>query len=168
MSENGKTYYYPVDSKKYLDDEGGYDPIEPLDYDEYLELIRDGKATQRHHDEFHYRMLWHFILCVGGGEQPKQFVMNALADIFLKITQGGRWDDEIPMPWSDRSSPFSQAERKDLDIFCQIGNRLMTDKNQNITSIIEDVARSNNVSFEKARAAWYARRGLLTNNDLQD
>lgn len=168
MSENGKTHYYPVDSKKYLDDEGGYGPIEPLDYDEYLELIRDGKATQRHHDEFHYRMLWHFILCVGGGEQPKQFVMNALADIFLKITQGGRWDDEMPMPWSDRSSPFSQAERKDLDIFCQIGNRFMTDKNQNITSIIEDVAKSNNVSFEKARAAWYARRGLLTNNDLQD
>jgi hypothetical protein len=163
-----KEFFYSANKGKYLNEDGSYDSIEPSDFQEYMTLIESGNATEQHHVEFGLRLINHFASSVYSEQEPDRRVMVALANIFSKISQGGRWEDELSMPWSIVSSPFSPADKKDLDIFCQIGNKFMPDKSQNITSIIAEVAELNNVSFEKARAAWYGRRSLLFDKGLLD
>ena len=149
---------YPCSASSFIDPEdGSYDLADPQNFDEYIALIRDGTATERHHDEFDLRMIWHFCECVDTGKKPKNWVLLAISKAFFKITMGGRWEDEFPLPWTERTeaNPQTITEKKDIKIFREIFDRLMADSNLDITSTITDVARENYVSYEKARAAYY-------------
>lgn len=124
MSQRKKdAYFFESVSAKCITN-GEYELLEPLDFYEWLELIQNGTATDRHHEEYHLRVLMHFADKVFNDEVPDKLVMNLLANAFFKITQGGRWEDEIPLPWTKISMAFSPAELKDLEIFCEVSNNL--------------------------------------------
>lgn len=148
---------------KYSDDRE-YLLSEPHDFDEYRQLVISLKASQKQQDEFHLRMIWHFIERVGSETPPDRWVMKALADNFLKVVMGGRWEDEFPLPWTEVSSPFSRAEESALKIYCDIANALKAEPGREVINTINEIADEHAVSFEKARAAYYSYKKVFSKN----
>jgi hypothetical protein len=147
--------------KKPKSDDGDgeeYFLIEPEDFAEYSQLIRDGSATKQHHDEFHLRLIQHFLDSVYSGKPPDAWVMRALADAFMKVIHGGRWEDEFPLPWTKISLPWSRAEWSALAIYCDVANAVAANPHENVTNIIKGVASGHSVSYENARSAYYAHK----------
>ena len=136
-------------------EDAGYEFSDPQDFSEYSQLIRDGFATKRHHDEFYLRLIWHFIERTLSDAGPEKWVMTALADAFLKVVMGGRWEDEFPLPWTKASLPFSRAEWSALGIYCDTANALAANSKLKVTDAIKSAASKHSVSYEKARAAYY-------------
>lgn len=134
--------------------------FEPADYEEYLARIDSGKATAQEQDEFMMRAIEHFCAEVYAGNQPKPWVLQYIADNFSKILAGGRWEDEFPLPWTNVEMPGTRAQRKGLNIYCDIENAAREDPNADITKIIRRVAENHHVSYESARAHYYVRRDL--------
>jgi hypothetical protein len=132
--------------------------IEPQDFSEYSQLIRNGSATERHHKEFYLRMIQHFTDSVYTGKPPDAWVMSALADAFEKVLHGGRWEDEFPLPWTKVRLPHSRAEWSALGIYCDIENAMKANPEQNVTDAINNAANDHAVSYEKARAAYYVNK----------
>ena len=144
-----------------MSDEEEYRLAEPGNFDEYCELIKNNAANDQQHKEFYLRMISHFIESVYNEQKPKDFVLYALADAFMKVINGGRWEDEFPLPWTDISLPFTSAESKDLNVFCEISNRLKREPKVGVTETIARVASDKAVSYEKARAAYYDYKKLI-------
>lgn len=131
---------------------------DPQDFAEYSQLIRNGSASKLHHDEFYLRLIWHFIEHATSDTPPDKWVMKALADAFLKVVNGGRWEDEFPLPWTNVSLPWSTAEWSALSIYCDVANAVSANPHEKVTRIIKEVASNHSVSYEKARSAYYANK----------
>lgn len=144
-------------------DENEYRLAAPIDFDEYCELINNNDANDQHHKEFYLRMIMHFIESVYSEQKPKDFVLYALADAFTKIINGGRWEDELPLPWDDAYSPWTRAESKDLQVFCMVSNMLKSGQESDVTEAIKKAASDSAVSYEKARAGYYKFKKIITN-----
>jgi hypothetical protein len=139
----------------------GYFLSEPIDLFEFNELIRNGTATERHHDEFYLRLLQHFVDRVYAREAPENWVMNALTDAFIKVLQGERWEDALPLPWTKMTLPHTAAEWQALGIFCDVTKAIKSNTDAEVTAVIRDVASARNVSYESARAAYYKHKHLI-------
>ncbi|MHB1331448.1 MAG: hypothetical protein ACYCY1_02550 [Sulfuriferula sp.] len=137
----------------------------PSDFSEFCELIVNETATERHHDEFTLRLIQHFIDSVYDEKVPEYWVTKALANSFFKVLQGGRWEDEFPLPWTKTSLPYTAAEWQSLAIFCHIASSVKLNPDAKVTAIIQEVANAMAVSYETARAAYYKHK-LLIKNDL--
>lgn len=146
------------DDNGYFD---GYPLSEPAGFSEFCKLIDSGEATNQHHKEFDLRMINHFCTCIYAGEKPENWVLLAIANAFTNVTMRGRWEDEFQLPWTKASSPWTNAENKDLKIFCEIANRLKSNSNLAVLETILIVAKESAVSFEKARAAYYKHKHLI-------
>lgn len=149
---------------KYSND-GDYLLSEPHNFDEYRQLVVSLEANTKQLNEFHLRMIQHFIERVGSETQPDKWVMEALADNFLKVVMGGRWEDEFPLPWTQASSPFSRAEKSALNIYCDIANALKANPKLKVTDAINKIAGEHFVSYEKARAAYYSYKKVFSKNE---
>lgn len=148
------------------EDQEHYDLDLPMseDYDDYLSRINSGEATDKEHEEFDLRMLLHFIGSVQSGQQPKQWVMLAMADALFKVIMGGRWEDEIWLPWTKVSLPGTKTQHLHLQWYCEIENEIKDNPSENITSIIERVADRHCKAFSTVRDAYYPLKSFL---DLQ-
>lgn len=147
-------------AKKYIGKDGEYFLADPQDFKDYLELSRD-EVTERHADEFHLRMITHFYDSVFEGKKPKEFVLIWLAQALYKVSMGGRWEDEIQLPWTAVEMPMSPSENKDLSLFCEISNYLNENPTSKITDAITLIAEKNFVSYEKAKSAYYKNKRKL-------
>ena len=132
-----------------------YKISEPVDFYEWSNLIENKTASERHHDEFDLRMIQHFMDKVYANELPESWVLSAIANAFMKVIHGSRWEDEFQLPWTKFSSTRSPSENKDLEIFCKISNDLSKNPNMKITNLIGIVASEFFVSYERARSAYY-------------
>lgn len=88
--------------------------------------------------------------------------MKALADAFMKVVMGGRWEDELPLPWTEASSYLPRAENDAISIYCDIANALKADPDAKVVATINAVASTRCVSFEKARAAYYKYKEVFS------
>lgn len=138
-----------------------YELSDPCDFDEFCRLIENGQATKIHHDEFYLRIINNFCESVQANKMPKAWVLHAISDAFFKVTMGGRWEDEFPLPWTDISLPFTRAESKDIDVFCKVANMLRSEPTLKVTEAINKAASDCSVSYEKARAAYYKYKDLI-------
>lgn len=138
-----------------------YELVEPQSFAEFSKLIQRGEATEQHHKEFYLRLINHFCASVEGDREPDKWALYKLASALAKVAEGGRWEDELPLPWAERSSPWSSAEQKDLDLFCEIARYIKSVPDCIVTEVIKDVATNNNASYEKARAAYYKHKHLI-------
>lgn len=139
----------------------GYFLSEPIDFKEFGEIIRNGTATERHHEEFYLRLMQHFVDRVYAREAPDDWVMNALTDAFTKVLQGGRWEDAFPLPWTKMTLPHTAAEWQALGVFCDVANLIKSNPDAEVTAVIREVASARNVSYESARAAYYTHKRLI-------
>lgn len=137
---------------EYSDD---YQLIDPQSFEEFSEMIGNGTASNQHHDEFYLRLINEFCGCVESDTVPDRWVMLALCKAFTKITMGGRWEDEFPLPWTKRSLIWTDKELRDLSLFRQIRSVIKASPDFDVTSTIREIADKNNTSYETARAAYY-------------
>ncbi|MEC5397929.1 hypothetical protein [Uliginosibacterium sp. H1] len=132
---------------------------EPTDFSKYMERIADGTATERHHEEFALRMILRF--CENAeSASVEPVVLRYLAEQLFKVAMGGRWEDELPLPWAKMSLPWTRAEWDALQIYCFVSSTHSADSSQPITKAIEKAAAHFSCSYEKARAAYYDLRHL--------
>lgn len=143
-------------------DDNEYRLTAPINFDEYCELINNNNANDQHHEEFYLRMIMHFIESVYSEQKPKDFVLYALADAFLKIINGGRWEDEMPLPWTEMTTPWTRAESKALRVFCMVSNMLKSGQESDVTVAIGKAASECAVSYETARAGYYKFKNSIT------
>ena len=113
---------------------GEYQLSEPVDFYKWSSLIDAKTATESHHDEFDLRMIQHFMDKVYANEKPESWVLMAIANAFMKVVHGERWEDAIQLPWTQTTSQYSPAEKKDLNIYCKIANDLSSNQNADITN----------------------------------
>lgn len=118
-------------------------------------------APECHDDDFSLKLIQQFVNSVYAGEKPDDWVLTALADAFSKVIEGGRWEDELPLPWTKTLLPWSAAEWRDIGIFCDVSNIIRTDPKFPVTEAISNVAELRNVSYETARHAYYSHKGLI-------
>jgi hypothetical protein len=144
-----------------------YSFCDPQNFAEYRQLVKNGCATEQQHHEFYLRMIWHFIESVGEDRSPDKWVMNALADAFLKVVYGGRWEDEFPLPWTKVSLPYSRAEWSALEIYCTITNALNADNKLTVKAAIEIAVKKYSVSPQKASSAYYLHKKQLSKISLK-
>lgn len=141
--------------------EDDYELSEPCDFDEFCKLIENGQATEKHHAEFYLRIINHFCASIQANKMPKAWVLHAISDAFFKVTMGGSWEDEFPLPWTNISRPFSRAESKNIEVFCKVANMLKSESALKVTEAITKAADDSAVSYEKARAAYYKYKRLI-------
>ena len=98
---------------------------------------------------------------VYAGKTPDEWVMHALADAFMKVANGGRWEDELPLPWTKISLPYTAAEWQALGVFCDVANAIKSNPDADVTVLIKQVASARNVSYESARAAYYKHKRMI-------
>jgi hypothetical protein len=138
-----------------------YVVAEPTGFSEFTDLVSNGNATEQHHEEFTLRLIEQFMDSVYAGKTPDGWVMHALADSFMKVVNGGRWEDEFPLPWTKISLPHTAAEWQALGIFCDVTNVIKSSPGAEVTAVIREVASARNVSYESARAAYYKHKHLI-------
>lgn len=155
------SYLYSSKSAEYFPDPDNWKLSEPRDFSKFSDLIASGEASERQHDEFHLRMMLHFIDSVDNDKQPELWVMKAFSKSFFRVLMGARWEDEFQLPWTEVSLPWSPAERKDLEVFIEIANSFGKNPTLKITEVINSAAKNNSMSYEKARAAYYKYKSLL-------
>lgn len=134
---------------------------EPTDFSEFSDLVRGGNATAQHHEEFTLRLIEQFMGSVYAGKTPDGWVMHALADAFMKVVNGGRWEDELPLPWTKIPLPHTAAEWQALGVFSDVANAIKSNPDAEVTAVIREVASARNVSYESARAAYYKHKHLI-------
>lgn len=148
-------------------------PIPVFDYgsgefEAFMERIGSRTASKEELDEFCLRIIECFCQSVHAGDAAPGWVLNYLADQLYKILHGGRWEDELPLPWTERSSPFTRAEQKALQIYCDVENARRGDPGRKVTAIIEDVASRRAVSYQTARDGYYKWRRKVSRSEPKE
>jgi hypothetical protein len=136
--------------------DAAYKLVGPADYDDYLKRYNSGQATREEEDEFDLRMIQRFIDCVYADKAPEPWILRAIADAFMNVLYGGRWEDEFPLPWTKINVPFTRAEWRGIEIYCAIRMRHEERPSEDITAIMDEVADEWGVSYELARDHYYA------------
>ena len=140
---------------------------DPQDFAEYCQFMSSKNATDDLQDEFYLRLIQHFVDSAYANNLPEKWVVLALADAFTKVLQGGRWEDEFPLPWTKVSLPFSRAEYSALIIYCDIANAIKANPKQKVTAAIKEAASAHATSYEKARDAYYSHKKRFSKNSTK-
>jgi hypothetical protein len=136
---------------------GQYELSEPYDFDEWHNLIKNNKASDRQEGEKDLRFVLHFIDMVQKGESPNNEVMQFLALCFTGVINDPthRWEDSFLMPWSEISVHMSRSELIDLELYGEVTEILEAFPGYRTTKAIKQAADKWHTSYEKARAAYY-------------
>jgi hypothetical protein len=110
-------------------------------------------------EEFNMRLMEQFCADFWRSGNPADvpaWIMNEIATQFMAtLMEKTALNNYFPLPWDPADPVFSRAEKIDRDLYREIFTALVQDGNAKVTSVIEDVAKKNNVSYEKASKAYY-------------
>jgi hypothetical protein len=129
-----------------------------FDFEGYFERSRARSLTESESEEFHARIIGMFCRDIFKERKPPDWVLEYIANEFSNVLHGKEWVDAFPLPWTQRTSILSRSEELAAQISCDVANILKDEPSAKVTEIIREVASKHNVSYETARAAWYARR----------
>jgi hypothetical protein len=138
-----------------------FNRLSPEDIDALFQRVRTSQGTDRDHEQFTAAMIQRFCDRVYAGESVDPWIMTAVANQFFKILMGGEWNDEFPLPGRTGTLIRKPSEQRGLEIFCWIENSRRTDSTLNVTDLIHAAANQWNVSYETARAGYYAWKKQL-------
>ncbi len=136
------------------------------EFDAYFERIASGTATPNEIDDFNVMVMKRFCLMVYDGRPVDRWIMNHLADTFVKVLAGGAWADEFHLPWMKPTRIRSDAKQRGLEIYCFVKNALGDGKeNAKVTKCLDAAAAQFNCSYETARGQYYAWCKCLSKNE---
>jgi len=131
---------------------------EDFDYDGFFERARNRSLSASESEEFSARIMGVFCRDIFAERKPPDWVLHFIANEFSNVLMGKPWVDAFPLPWTQRTPIGTRAEIQSLQIACDIAQILKEDSEAKVTEAIGLVASKHCVSYETARAAWYARR----------
>lgn len=95
-----------------------------------------------------------------GGDTSKipKWVAAYVADRLFDGLQGAPWGDTMRLPWDKPTSYLTPKGERAMDIYAQIENGRKDAPERNTTDLIAEAAQAHFVSFETARADYYAMK----------
>lgn len=114
-------------------------------------------------EDLHFRwasFMQSFVDSVDANEPVPPWVADNIASAFRKILKGDAWEDAMPLPgreWRDEWNAISPAQVQAIEL-CHLIKFVIAEDGLGVVAAIQSVADSEHVSFEKARAAYYAHK----------
>lgn len=121
------------------------------------------EQTVEYEQDTHYRwasLMQSFADAVDAGEPVSPWVASNIASAFRKVLKGDAWEDAMPLPgreWKEEWYAISPAERE-ARLLCDLIKFVIAEEGLGVVAAIQSVAEYKHVSFEKARAAYYAHK----------
>lgn len=142
-----------------------------FDYEDYFERYGGGAMDDDEERDFSARVYGMFCrdFYTSGGNPAalKPWVVSYIADKLHQALGGVPWNDLMNLPWDKRTPFFTPKGQRAFDIYEHVENTLNKDADANVTDLISEAARNHNVSYETARADYYAmKRGLKRNTGI--
>lgn len=136
-----------------------------FDYEDYFERHRAGKLEPGENEEFSARIYGMFCrdVFLSGGDISKVsfWAANYVAEKLHQALGGVKWEDLMGLPWDCPTPLFTKRGQRAFDIYAHVKNSLRGSPNKNITDLIREAADINHVSYESARAGYYAMRAAI-------
>jgi hypothetical protein len=129
-----------------------------FDYSGFFERAQNRSLSASESEEFCARVMGIFCRDIFAERKPPEWVLQFIANEFSNVLMGKPWVDAFPLPWTQRTPIGTRAEIQSLQIACDIAQMLKDESDAKVTEAIGLVAAERCVSYETARAAWYARR----------
>jgi hypothetical protein len=143
------------------------DELHNLDYDfeGYFERHKKGELSESEKADFSARIYGMFCrdFYKSGGDVSKlSFMATAyIADRLYEALQGAPWQDIMRMPWDVPTPMFTPKGQRAFDIYAGVENERVERPEANVTDLIAKQASVHHVSFETARADYYAMRQAI-------
>jgi len=132
-----------------------------FDFEDYFERYGSGTMDEGEQEEYSARVYGYFCqLVYASKDDPVKipfWVANYITKKFRDALGGVPWPDTMRLPWDIEENPFFTAKgKRAVDIYRAITNGLSADPSANVTSLIAEQAGKYCVSYETARADYYA------------
>lgn len=136
-----------------------------FDFEDYFDRFHSGDMTDQERDEFSARVYGMFcrdFFTSGGdpGAVPR-WVANYIAEKLFQVLGGVPWQDIMGMPWDEPTPYLTPKGQRALAIYADVENTLNSTPGANTTDVISEQAKKHNVSYETARADYYAMKKSL-------
>lgn len=140
----------------------GSDDLNNLDFDfeDYFKRHSAGTLSEEEMMAFPARTYGLFCSAYykSGGDPaaiPK-WVASYVADRLFEGLQGLPWGDVMRLPWDEQTHWLNPKGQRAMSIYTSIENKKNAEPESNTTDLIAWQAGENNVSYETARADYYA------------
>ncbi len=150
-----------IDSEDNVCPEYGNFTQATFDYTSFFERIGAGEGSVKDHEEFTARAMQMFCLQVWSNNKPDEWLLLYFADQFMKVLNGGKWCDELPLPWLPQTEVWTLAEKRGLNIYCYIENIRRSNPDSKMDSLFSESADKFNVSWQHARDEYYRWRNRI-------
>lgn len=138
-----------------------------FDFDDYFGRFRSGDMSEEEKEEFAARVIGVFCRGVfrskGDPANIPFWAANYVAEQLYKVLGGLPWANAFHLPfWYPPEHPFlsKQGERA-MHIYAEVENARKTRDEFNVTSLLAEQAAKLCVSYETARADYYAIKKVI-------
>ncbi len=140
----------------------GGDELHNLDYDFDDYFSRHGLKAMSDDEsrDFQARIYGQFCSTFykSGGDPNAipRWIVAYVADRLFDGLKGRPWPDNMRLPWDEPTPWLNPKGERAMSIYCSVENAKRGDPTANVTTLIAAQAAENNVSYETARADYYA------------
>ena len=146
------------------DNEDGLVNLQDLtfDFEDYFERHDAGNMSEDEKRDFSARIYGmfcrDFFNSSGDPGAIKPCVANYIAKKLYQVLGGVPWGDIMRMPWDEPTPFLTPRGERALNIYACIENALKDTPSANVTNLICEQSSILNVSYETARADYYAAK----------
>lgn len=136
-----------------------------FDFEGYFERHGSGQMEPAEAEEFQARIYGMFCRDVfrSGGDMSKVsfWAANYVAERLHQALGGVPWHDIMRLPWDEPTPMFTPKGQRAFDIYAGVRNGGGDQADANVTDLIAQQAALHHVSFETARADYYAMKKAI-------
>lgn len=136
-----------------------------FDFEDYFERFHAGNMSDDEKNDFAARVCGMFCrdFWSSGGkpEAVQPWVMSYIANMLHQSIGGVPWGDLASLPWDATTQFFTPKGQRAFDIYAHVENSLKDTPDANVTDLISEGAKHHNVSYETARADYYAMKKAI-------
>ena len=133
-----------------------------FDFEDYFDRYHEGALSDDEKKDFSARVYGMFCRDYfdSGGDPGavKPWVASYIANKLFEGIGGVPWQDIMGMPWDEPTPYLTPKGQRAFDIYAGVENALHATPEANTTDLISEQARTHHVSYETARADYYAMK----------
>lgn len=139
-----------------------------FDFEDYFERYDKREMDEDEASEYNARVMGLFCkaLWESGGDTSAVpgWVAHHLAKKLYESLGGESWGDLMGLPWDPKTPLLTKKGQRAFDIYAYIQNTLKSQPDANVTDLLAEAAGQLNVSYETARADYYAMKNALSSD----
>lgn len=129
-----------------------------FDFEDYFNRYESGTMCEEEKEEFSARVMGLFCRDSFDSGTVKPWVANYIAEKLYEALGGVPWSDIMGLPWDERTSYLTPKGERAFETYAYVHNTQLEQPDARITDLIAEAAKKLNVSFETARADYYAMK----------